>query len=129
MTVDYRAWDDAWYDVELHMQGEVLTVKFCNLDPPVRERFTSSMFRDDADLELFRKKFRRNSSQLQDGECHRVREGMMVCGSLSSIEGDLRFYDAKVLEVKSLQYFSYRLFSVFSLFRVMFSSFRTRRSF
>ncbi|XP_049932649.1 uncharacterized protein LOC116250034 isoform X2 [Nymphaea colorata] len=99
MTVDYRAWDDAWYDVELHMQGEVLTVEFCNLEPPVRERFTSSMFRDDADVELFRKKFRRNSSQLQDGECHRVREGMMVCGSLSSTEGDLRFYDAKVLEV------------------------------
>ncbi|KAF9600639.1 hypothetical protein IFM89_011222 [Coptis chinensis] len=99
-SVDFQAWDDAWYTVNLALQGEVLTVKFIGFSDAYDEKYKATDFKTPKDLEGFIEKFRPTSLQLQDYECNKAIEGSIVCASYVFNDGnEVKFYDAVVAEV------------------------------
>ncbi|XXG55196.1 hypothetical protein AAC387_Pa03g2914 [Persea americana] len=97
-SIEFRASeDDAWYGVNLVLEGETLMVKFSDFpDDSSDERFRASDFGDSKALEDFTERFRPVSVQLQDHECRKVIEGKMVCVSQSCGENELKFFDAMI---------------------------------
>lgn len=102
-SIEFRASeDDAWYGVNLVLEGETLMVKFSDFpDDSSDERFRASDFGDSKALEDFTERFRPVSVQLQDHECRKVIEGKMVCVSQSCGENELKFFDAMIEMVRS----------------------------
>ncbi|KAL8144813.1 hypothetical protein AgCh_003142 [Apium graveolens] len=85
--------DDAWYSVRSVLSYDTLTIQFENF--PERS-YTVSDFDSVEKIDEFAQRVRPVSTQLQDFECYKIKEGMRVCASLSWREDDLRYYDAVV---------------------------------
>lgn len=95
--LDFRApLDDAWYAVRLRMEEGAIRVMYCNFSDVYDEFYRADGFRTVQELEEFRERFRPTTLQLQDEECRKVIEGMVVCVSHTFGESDIRFYDAVI---------------------------------
>ncbi|CAA2984634.1 uncharacterized protein LOC111412052 [Olea europaea subsp. europaea] len=97
--LEYRhADDDAWYTVKLVVAegGEGLTVKYQGFLDSSDTIFRADQFETAEDVDEAMNRFRPLSRQVQDEECDKVTEGMVVCASYSFDENDLRYYDAVV---------------------------------
>lgn len=97
--LDFQSSDEAWYNVNLALQGETLIVKYCNFSDDHDEHFSPAGFKDLKEVECFATRFRPTSVQLQDNQCKKVIEGNTVCASYVFAEDNVRFYDAVVEEV------------------------------
>ncbi|KAK8327173.1 hypothetical protein V6Z12_A11G165000 [Gossypium hirsutum] len=90
---EFRSYaDDAWYSVQLLLEGErseKLRVKY--------DEFPAES--DNDELHDFLGRFRKVSAQLQDPNCSKVVKGMRVCASDSFAAGEVLFYDAIVDDV------------------------------
>ncbi|WVY90047.1 hypothetical protein V8G54_035561 [Vigna mungo] len=96
-STEFRAYeDDAWYTVCLLFHGDTLTVKFLGFPTENDVVFQSSYFQNLKDLEVFKRRFRPLSKQLQDEECGLVTPGTRVCACHLFNNEDVRFYDAVV---------------------------------
>lgn len=103
--------DDAWYTVSIRLEnaGEILVgqdeglhlrVMYSDFDDWEDRRYGAEYFEGVSDLDEFAKRFRLASPQLQDSECWKVVEGVVVCASYPFEEnGSLKFYDAIVKSV------------------------------
>ncbi|KAF8412631.1 hypothetical protein HHK36_000600 [Tetracentron sinense] len=105
-SLDFLSSDDAWYSVQLLLDNDTLTVKYCNFSDVFNERFKVGDFKSLEEVEDFKERFRPTSVQLQDHECSKVIEGMTVCASHVFGENDIRFYDA-VIETVQFKEHSY----------------------
>lgn len=85
--------DDAWYSVRSILVGDTLTIQFENF-PEIS--YSSGDFDSFERIDEFTQRIRPLSTQLQDQECYRIKEGMRVCACSSWREDDLRYYDAIV---------------------------------
>ncbi|GAB4859317.1 hypothetical protein Ancab_010779 [Ancistrocladus abbreviatus] len=101
--LEFRAEDQAWDTVRLVLQNEVLIVKYCEFPDVYDERFWAGEFSTLQKIHSFRDRFRPLSCQVQDTECSKVKEGMVVC-ACSVNGGDRRFYDAIVDAVETLEH-------------------------
>jgi len=96
-ATEFRAYkDDAWYTVCVLLNGDTLTVKYANFSSQYDDAFQPSDFGDWRELELFKRRFRPLSKQLQDDECRLLSPGVRVCACHSFAHDDVRFYDALV---------------------------------
>ncbi|CAI9090782.1 OLC1v1025631C3 [Oldenlandia corymbosa var. corymbosa] len=100
--IEYRVDDDdAWYSVSVALSADKETLSIAFEGLAERQSISAGDFETVAEVdEMFFRKFRPVSKQLQDYECHRVIKGMTVCAALSFGSDDLRFYDAVVEEVE-----------------------------
>ncbi|XP_043804536.1 uncharacterized protein LOC110628454 isoform X3 [Manihot esculenta] len=99
-NVEYRAIaDDAWYSVRAVLDGEKLTVKYCNFSDDHDNVFEPQYFKSVVEIEEFVNRFRPVSNQLQDRDCKNVAEGAVVCASHSFSDLDVRFHDAVIDDV------------------------------
>nr|POF19638.1 hypothetical protein CFP56_39086 [Quercus suber] len=64
--------DNAWYEVELVSNGDILTIKYKNFADEWDEIYHVGRFNTVKEIEDFGARFRRSSVQLQDGECRKV---------------------------------------------------------
>ncbi|KAL5537695.1 hypothetical protein UlMin_042906 [Ulmus minor] len=97
--VEFRTFtDDAWYSVRLLVEeaGATIRVKFCGFNDDNDNVFHVDDFRNVEDLDGFASRFRPLSLQLQDSECSKVVNGLLVCASHYFNQDDLRFFDAVV---------------------------------
>lgn len=102
-NVEYRAIaDDAWYSVRAVLDGEKLTVKYCNFSDDHDNVFEPQYFKSVVEIEEFVNRFRPVSNQLQDRDCKNVAEGAVVCASHSFSDLDVRFHDAVIDDVSTL---------------------------
>ncbi|CAL0301755.1 unnamed protein product [Lupinus luteus] len=101
-TVEFRAYsDDAWYSVNLSPEPDGdLRVSYTNISKKCDNVFHARNFSSWKEVEEFKGRFRKVSKQLQDEECRSVVNGMIVCACCEFINGDCRFYDARVKEFK-----------------------------
>lgn len=100
-SLEYRSGDDAWYNVQVSLQGDSLKIKYSKLlGSPVEEFHDVRNFKSLDDVVRFRRRFRTLSAQVQDSECRSVVPGVKVCASYRSNEDDLRYYDAVVDQVR-----------------------------
>ncbi|KMZ64718.1 hypothetical protein ZOSMA_350G00100 [Zostera marina] len=93
--------DDAWYTVSLRLEdGQCLRVSFTYFNGSTDENFTVEEFEDIDKLEIFRRRFRFSSVQLQDSDCWKMKKGMKICCSCNIVStGALKFFDAVVRSV------------------------------
>ncbi|KMZ62763.1 hypothetical protein ZOSMA_449G00030 [Zostera marina] len=93
--------DDAWYTVSLRLEnGQCLRVSFTDFVGSPDENFTIDEFQDIDELEVFGRRFRILSVQLQDSDCWKMKKGMKICCSCEIIsKNDLKFFDAVVRSV------------------------------
>ncbi|KAK6918712.1 SAWADEE domain [Dillenia turbinata] len=110
-VLDFRAYeDDAWYAVRLSLlhppQGHIiLSVAYAELGAGVPDVcFSASQFTSRKDLDEFASRFRPTSVQLQDNECSKVIEGMLVSACHRFADAQLLFYDAFVDSVESKEH-------------------------
>ena len=96
--------DNAWYEVELVSNGDILTVKYKNFADEWDEIYHVGRFNSVKEIEDFGARFRRSSVQLQDGECRKAVAGMKVCATHYTDNGEVKFYDATVHEVQKIQH-------------------------
>ncbi|CAI9782306.1 unnamed protein product [Fraxinus pennsylvanica] len=97
--LEYRCdGDDAWYTVKVMTSegGEKLTVKYLNFLDSSDITFRADQFETAEEIDELINRFRRVSRQIQDGECDKITEGMIVSASYSFRPDDRRFYDAVV---------------------------------
>ncbi|KAL5718391.1 hypothetical protein ACHQM5_011297 [Ranunculus cassubicifolius] len=99
-SIDFQAWDKAWYSVHLDLDDDTLLVKYIGFPDRYNTTHVASSFKTPKDLDEFAMRFRPVSVQLQDNECYKVVMGMVVCASYEFGEEDVRFYDAAVVDVK-----------------------------
>ncbi|XP_015582723.1 uncharacterized protein LOC8289699 isoform X2 [Ricinus communis] len=100
--VEYRAIaDDAWYSVRTVVEGETLRIKYENFGDEHDSVFEPQNFKCAEEIEIFEKRFRPLSNQLQDKECKKLSVGTVVCASHSFTNLDNRFYDGVVDDVIS----------------------------
>lgn len=85
--------DDAWYSVRSILSGDTLTIQFENF-PEIA--FSTGDFDSFEKIDEFTQRVRPVSTQLQDSECYKIKEGMRVCACSSWRDDDLRYYDAIV---------------------------------
>ncbi|KAF2283498.1 hypothetical protein GH714_011115 [Hevea brasiliensis] len=91
--------DNAWYDVILLWDNEMLTVKYVNFPEDFNEIYDVGKFKTLEELEDFKQRFRQSSVQLQDHDCKKVVLGKTFCASYNFENGDVKFFDALVAEV------------------------------
>ncbi|KAJ4831660.1 hypothetical protein Tsubulata_041536 [Turnera subulata] len=91
--------DNAWYDVGLAFDGETLRLSYAGFPEEQDETFPVGKLETAEELEAFRGRFRRSSVQLQDHECSKIVHGKAVCASYQFENGEVKFYDALVVEV------------------------------
>lgn len=90
--------DDAWYTVNVVVAegGETLTVKYEGFLDSSDTIFQTDQFETAEDVDEAMNRFRPVSRQVQDEECDKVTEGMIVCACYSLDQNDLRYFDAMV---------------------------------
>lgn len=91
--------DEAWYDVSFLCDGEMLTLKYANFSEIFNETFHAGNFKTMEELEDFKERFRLSSVQLQDQECNKIVPGKTVCAAYKFANGEVKFFDAIVVEV------------------------------
>ncbi|TYG94198.1 hypothetical protein ES288_A11G168900v1 [Gossypium darwinii] len=100
---EFRSYaDDAWYSVQLLLEGErseKLRVKYDEFPAESDNVFLADNFKSEDELHDFLGRFRKVSAQLQDPNCSKVVKGMRVCASDSFAAGEVLFYDAIVDDV------------------------------
>ncbi|KAA3474760.1 Voltage-dependent calcium channel subunit alpha-2/delta-3 [Gossypium australe] len=100
---EFRSYpDDAWYSVQLLLEGErseKLRVKYDEFPAESDNVFLADNFKSKDELHDFLGRFRKVSAQLQDPNCSKVVKGMRVCASDSFAAGEVLFYDAIVDDV------------------------------
>ncbi|PON44254.1 SAWADEE domain containing protein [Parasponia andersonii] len=98
--LEFRSYtDDAWYSVRAvteGVSGDVLRIKYCGFADENDSVFRANDFSDLKHMMDFASRFRPVSVQLQDSECSKVDDGLLVCASHYFMADDLRFYDALV---------------------------------
>lgn len=99
--LEFRSDDNAWYNVTVKLEGDVLRISYSEFAGEHDNVFTANHFRSLSELSDFEGRFRPLSRQLQDYECPNIDPGMPVCASYSSRADDVRFYDALVEGVRS----------------------------
>lgn len=92
--------DDAWYSVNLVLQGETLVIKYREFPADPDEEFHAGDVTTAEEIAALRKRFRSLSKQLEASDCRVVDEGMRVCALRVFAEDDHRYYDAIVEAVK-----------------------------
>lgn len=99
--MEYRSKaDDAWYNVCLVLEGgNRLRVEFENFSESLDEVFSIDDFSALNEIDEFMRRFRLSSYGVEDNECSRVIEGMMVCAEYTG-DGKRRFFDAIVDSVR-----------------------------
>ncbi|KAL4185752.1 hypothetical protein AMTRI_Chr10g7490 [Amborella trichopoda] len=97
-SLEFRASDDAWYDVELSLENDALSMKF-SVDLPVFMKYMVDYFEDLKKVNEFSERFRAVSTQLQDEECWTVLDGMTVCASQDLGQHGRKFFDALIKKV------------------------------
>nr|XP_043618651.1 uncharacterized protein LOC122590518 isoform X2 [Erigeron canadensis] len=101
-TLEHR-WktDDAWYTCGVILEdGKHLRVKFEEEEGASKttendEVFSISDFSNQEQIDAFRNKFRPVSAPIEDNECAKVIQGMIVCAAYSD-DGNYRYFDAVV---------------------------------
>jgi hypothetical protein len=97
--LEYRSVaDDAWYNALVLLDGHKLTVKLEGF-PDCDEFSYAAEFKTLEALNVFIKRFRPISAQIQDDNCSIVTKGKTFCATLVSGDYDIRFYDAVVNDV------------------------------
>ncbi|XP_050205713.1 uncharacterized protein LOC126655533 [Mercurialis annua] len=91
--------DDAWYDVNLFFDGKKITVHYANFPEADDENFEVNLFKNNEQLNDFRRRFRPSSVQIQDHDCKSIYQGMNVCALCYLENQETKFYDALVVEV------------------------------
>ncbi|RYR06454.1 hypothetical protein Ahy_B05g073790 [Arachis hypogaea] len=101
-TTEFRSFnDDAWYSVAISLESQMqLRIKYSNFSDDHDDVFEASQFETQQKLDLFIERFRPLSRQLQDYECHQLRQGVRVCACHRFSNDDVRFYDAEVDSVQ-----------------------------
>ncbi|XP_023554491.1 uncharacterized protein LOC111811711 isoform X2 [Cucurbita pepo subsp. pepo] len=102
--LEFRSDDNAWYNVTVKLEGDVLRISYSEFAGEHDNVFTANHFRSLSELSDFEGRFRPLSRQLQDYECPNIDPGMPVCASYSSRADDVRFYDALVEGVDYLEH-------------------------
>ncbi|XP_043693211.1 uncharacterized protein LOC122643675 [Telopea speciosissima] len=104
--LDFRCpTDDAWYGVQLLLQGDTLTVNYNDFSQEFDEHFCASEFKTLTEINTFKYRFRPASVQLQDHQCSQVSQGMVVCISHTYSDDDLLFYDAFIDNVDHKEHY------------------------
>ncbi|OAY35330.1 uncharacterized protein LOC110628793 [Manihot esculenta] len=91
--------DNAWYDVNLIWDAETITIEYVGFPENYNEIYNAEDFNAVEELEDFMGRFRQSSVQLQDHDCKNVFVGKTVCASYNFENGDVKFFDALVVEV------------------------------
>ncbi|MED6150245.1 hypothetical protein PIB30_070534 [Stylosanthes scabra] len=97
-NTEFRSFkDEAWYSVAISLEDHnQLRIKYLNFSVDHDEVFEASDFKTQQELDQFIERFRPLSKQLQDYECHQLRQGVRVCACHRFRDDDVRFYDAEV---------------------------------
>ncbi|XP_057954191.1 uncharacterized protein LOC131148496 [Malania oleifera] len=100
--LEFRATDDdAWYSVRLALDGDRLIVNYVSFSDCHDEHFLAGDFKSSMELDEFQWRFRPCSVQLQDRDCRKAIEGLMVCGCcLFPEDNSVLFYDACIEDVQ-----------------------------
>lgn len=102
---EFRSYqDDAWYSVQLLLEGETsekLRVKYDEFPADSDDVFLANNFKSEDELYDLLGRFRKVSGQLQDPNCSKVVKGMRVCASDTFAAGEVLFYDAIVDDVRT----------------------------
>ncbi|PHT42810.1 hypothetical protein CQW23_16835 [Capsicum baccatum] len=97
-NVEYKGNDDdSWYSVRIVIKGKKMTVKYKGYPKKFDVVFDSGEFKSKEEVDEMVRRFRSVSPQLQDSECGRLKEGMVVCVGCNAFGGeDMLFYDAVI---------------------------------
>ncbi|CAI9294906.1 unnamed protein product [Lactuca saligna] len=95
--LDFRSKkDDAWYACGVVLDGKKLRVKFKDFVESFHDEvFSISDFSTHREIEQFLLRFRPTSMPIEENECSKVIEGMMVSATYTR-DGLVRFFDAIV---------------------------------
>ncbi|KDP31761.1 hypothetical protein JCGZ_12222 [Jatropha curcas] len=97
--MEFQSDDQAWYDVKVSRNDDILTVKYVNFSEEFNETFHVGKFKTIDKVNDFKRRFRQSSVQLQDQDCHKIFQGKTVCASYNFNNGEVKFFDAMVVEV------------------------------
>lgn len=101
--LDFRSKkDDAWYACGVVLDGKKLRVKFKDFVESFHDEvFSIADFSTHREIEQFLLRFRPTSMPIEENECSKVIEGMMVSATYTR-DGLVRFFDAIVDAVRIL---------------------------
>ncbi|XP_016580458.2 uncharacterized protein LOC107878091 isoform X2 [Capsicum annuum] len=97
--------DDSWYSVRIVIKGKKMTVKYKGYPKKFDVVFDSGEFKSKEEVDEMVRRFRSVSPQLQDSECGRLKEGMVVCVGCNAFGGeDMLFYDAVIEAIHNVDH-------------------------
>ncbi|KAJ0263302.1 SAWADEE protein [Hirschfeldia incana] len=91
--------DEAWYGVDVWELCDSLVVTFNGFSCEYDEVYSPEDFKNSDELKEFEERFRACSVQMQDTECATLAQGTKVCATCPSVAGEVKFYDAIVVNV------------------------------
>ncbi|CAH8304274.1 unnamed protein product [Eruca vesicaria subsp. sativa] len=91
--------DEAWYGVDVWELCDSLVVNFNGFPCEYDEVYSPEDFKNSEELKEFEERFRACSVQMQDNECATLEQGTKVCATYPSVAGEVKFYDAIVVNV------------------------------
>ncbi|CAN7081681.1 unnamed protein product [Brassica oleracea var. botrytis] len=91
--------DEAWYGVDVWELCDSLVVTFNGFSFEYDEVYSPEDFKNSDELKEFEERFRACSVQMQDTECATLAQGTKVCATCPSVAGEVKFYDAIVVNV------------------------------
>lgn len=104
--LEFRSYqDEAWYNVTVGAEGESVRVRFAGFPTHDNVFGPGDFGLDPKRVDDFAARFRPVSVQLQDSQCRRATSGLLVCASHHFGQEDVRFYDALIDSVQSLDSF------------------------
>lgn len=95
--------DEAWYGVDVWELCDSLVVTFNGFSFEYDEVYSPEDFKNSDELKEFEERFRACSVQMQDTECATLAQGTKVCATCPSVAGEVKFYDAIVVNVRNAQ--------------------------
>lgn len=95
--------DEAWYGVDVWELCDSLVVTFNGFSCEYDEVYSPEDFKNSDELKEFEERFRACSVQMQDTECATLSRGTKVCATCPSVAGEVKFYDAVVVNVRKTQ--------------------------